>query len=171
VQIVMNQLASMLAPMLLAPKRGANHQRASRPVQLGLLAWALVGAFVCTGCGTGDRCSLRGVVKFNGELLPEGDVRLDPVNHPEAARASAHVEAGKFEISQGAGMLAGVYRVAVYAVRPTGRKVVSRESLNGRKIERIIQEEQYIPERYNRRSKLHIELVPGENEKELVLEE
>jgi len=167
----MKQLASMLAPLRLAPTPGAKHQQASRTVRLGLLASALMGAIVCTGCGTGDPCSLRGVVKFNGELLPEGDVRLDPVNHPEAARASAHIEAGEFEISQSAGMLAGVYRVAVYAVRPTGRKVLTREALNGRKIERIIEEEQYIPERYNRRSKLHIELAPGENEKELILEE
>ncbi|MDC0935917.1 hypothetical protein OAS39_06500 [Pirellulales bacterium] len=162
----MSRIPSKLAPML-----QANHQRLRRPVQLGLIAWALAAAIVCSGCGKGDPCSLRGVVNFNGELLPEGDIRLDPVNNPDAARAAAHIEAGKFEIARSAGMLAGTYRVAVYAVRPTGRKVLSREALNGRKIERIVEEEQYIPERYNRRSKLHIELSPGENEQEIELEE
>ena len=55
-------------------------------------------------------------------------------------------------------------------INPTGRKVLTREALNGRKIERIVEEEQYIPERYNRRSKLRIELAPGENKQEIKLE-
>jgi hypothetical protein len=140
-----------------------------RVVPVVVTAILLLG-LACQGCGSGDRCSLRGTVKYNGELLPEGDVRLDPVNNPDAARASAHIQNGQFEIPHDARMLAGTYRVAVWAVRPTGRKVLAREALHGGTIERVVEEEQYIPEHYNRRSTLRVELAPGENEKEFELE-
>ena len=133
-----------------------------------LLMIAVMG--LCLGCGQGGkRCSLKGTVRFAGELLPDGDIRLDPIQNPKAARASAHIENGQFEIPRKAGMLAGSYRVSAWAVRPTGRKVVSHETLHGQKIERVAEEEQYIPEHYNRRSQLHITLEPGENTKELNL--
>ena len=140
-----------------------------RAVPVVVTAILLLG-LACQGCGSGNRCSLRGTVKYNGELLPEGDVRLDPVNNPDAARASAHIQNGQFEILHDAGMLAGTYRVAVWAVRSTGRKVLAREALHGGKIEHVVEEEQYIPEKYNRRSTLRIELAPGENEMEIELE-
>lgn len=131
-------------------------------------AAAFLLALLCLGCGR-NACSLHGAVKYNGELLPDGNIRLDPIDNPDAARASALIQSGQFEIPREAGLISGKYRVAVWAVRPTGRKVVARESLHGETVQRIMEEEQYIPEQYNRRSTLHIELAPGENTQEIQL--
>jgi len=134
-----------------------------------LLVVCLALIVTSVGCGAGDPCWLKGTVKFDGELLPDGDVRLDPIGNPEAARAAAHIDNGQFEIPREAGMLAGTYRVAIYAVRETGKRVVTREALHGGKITKVEEEEQYIPEQFNRRSKLRVDLAPGENEREFAL--
>ena len=118
------------------------------------------------GCGS-DTCSLTGQVTFDGQPIPDGNIRLDPIEGATGPGGSAKIANGTYEIPEGNGMLAGKHRVLISATRATGR-MVRAENLDGgpSQVEQVVQ---YIPERYNRASELSLELEAGENTKDFNL--
>lgn len=123
------------------------------------------------GCGGSPPVSLKGNVSFASEAVNDGSIRLDPVDIPGAKPAASKIKAGTFEIPVDKGMLAGLYRVRIFGSRLTGRIEKPRENLYPNRPQRPqAQTESYIPERFNLRTTLSIELQPGDNEKDFVLE-
>ena len=123
------------------------------------------------GCGGSPPVSLTGNVSFAGETVSNGSIRLDPVDIPSAKPAASKIAAGQFEIPVDKGMLPGLYRVRIFGSRPTGRTEKPRENLYADRPQQPRAEtESYIPGRFNLRTTLSIELQPGDNEKDFVLE-
>ncbi len=128
--------------------------------------WSMVCALMAAcivGCGGGAACSLSGQITFDGQPVPDGNIRLNPVEGTPGVGGAAKIVNGAYEIAEGDGMLAGKHQVLISATRGTGR-MVRAENLDGgpSQTEYI---EQYIPTRYNRDTELELDLEPGENTK------
>lgn len=125
----------------------------------------IAGLFVLTlliGCGSqGAPCWVSGQVIFDGQPIPDGNLRMDPIEGTLGPGGSSAIKDGKYSIPQASGMLAGKYRVRGSATRATGR-MIRVETLDGGARERE-EIRQYIPDRYNQNSDVVIELAPGEN--------
>ncbi len=152
-----------------------------RTAMVGGLA---VGAFlVCclSGCGEGgSAASLSGTVKFDGEPIPDGSIRLLPSEGTPGDGASAKITDGSFSLS-GDTLKAGAHQVVIMAFRGTGQMIeeegaepedVGEDEASGEAAEagQVEEQEQYIPEKYNRTSQETIDLTPGENTKDFDLQ-
>lgn len=125
-----------------------------------MIVCALLAACI-VGCGGGAACSLSGQVTFDGQPIPDGNIRLNPIEGTPGVGGATKIVDGAYEIAEGDGMLAGKHEVLISATRGTGR-MVRAENLDGgpSQTEHI---EQYIPARYNHDTELELELKPGEN--------
>ena len=123
----------------------------------------------CAGCSEGKTASVSGTVTFAGKEIDNGALRFFPVEGTPGNGAGAEIKEGRFEITEEValqkGMMAGKYRVTVSASRKTGRKRKSPEG-DGSMVEEV---RSYIPEKYNLRSGLIVELEPGSNQHDLTL--
>ncbi len=132
------------------------------------MAYGLILLF-CIGCSEGELASVSGSVTFAGKEVPHGTLRFFPIEGTPGNGAGAEIKDGRFEIAeeiaQEKGMMAGKYRVSVSASRKTGRKRRNPEG-DGSMMEEV---KSYIPEKYNLRSGLIVELQSGTNEHDLSL--
>lgn len=130
--------------------------------------WASVlSCLILSGCGGASEAksaSLRGTVKFNGEPVPKGGIRLSTEDGTPGPGGISPIEDGHYEILEDSGMKAGKYLVVINAFKKTGRKIKVDEAGTERE-----EEKQYLPRRYNDDSKEHLELAPGENTKDFDL--
>jgi hypothetical protein len=112
---------------------------------------AALAAAVLTGCGTADPRSrsfeVSGTVTYNGRPLPDGDVTLIS-DDPTLAADGGKITAGRFRFLASAGRK----RVEVRA---------SREIPIPPGVVRDPRYEDYVPAKYNERSELSLEVVPG----------
>lgn len=118
----------------------------------------------CGGTPAGEPATVRGTVKFNGEPLPKGSIRLATEDGTPGPGGVSPIENGHYEISDDVGLKAGRYLVMINAFKKTGRKY--KVSDDGPERE---EEKQYLPRRYNDDSKEHLELTIGENTKDFDL--
>lgn len=126
-------------------------------------------ACIIAGCGGREVATVKGKVSFQGEPLASGAIRLDPIEGTEGPSGRSKIVNGEYQIGPDQALVPGKYRVAITAVKKTGRKVSAPEVLEGEPAE-IEEEVQYIPERYNVASELQITLQAGENTKDFNLE-
>jgi hypothetical protein len=110
------------------------------------------------GCGHGDpfeRTPIEGVVTLDGREVDGGIITFAPVS--QGAAATGPIVAGRFRLPQSEGPSPGPYRVEVYCVKPTGRKVPDSDN------PKVLIDEQanMIPPRYNVQSELKVEIPPG----------
>ena len=123
----------------------------------------------CVGCSEGETASVSGTVTFAGKEIADGALRFFPVGGTPGNGAGAEIKDGRFEITEeialAKGMMAGKYRITVSASRKTGRKRRSPEG-DGTTMDEV---RSYIPEKYNLRSGLIVELEPGSNQHDLTL--
>ena len=129
--------------------------------------WILVLSCVgLAGCSAGNSCSVSGQVTFDGQPLPEGNIKFDPSGDSAGAAGSAKIQDGRYEIPLDAGMQAGKFLVSVTANKKTGRTVKQFDSTTATMDEIV----QYIPDRYNVQSQLQVDLNSGENQQNFQLE-
>lgn len=130
------------------------------PRQFQFLALFLAFA----GCGSGKpAASVSGSVKYAGEVISAGSIRLDPVDAKGGKAVGTQIKDGKYEISLDAGLVEGEYLVAILGTRETGKSIAPAERLHGTPSTPIKETEQFIPEKYNANSKLKISLKAGAN--------
>ena len=151
-----------------------------------VLGGLVAGAFlVCclSGCGEGGTAAtLSGTVKFSGEPVPDGTIRLLPDEGVPGDGASSKITEGKYSLS-GDTLKAGSHQVVIMAFRGTGQMVEDEgaepEGVGGEEGEEIVdtgapvmieEKEQYIPDKYNRASAEKIDLTPGANSKDFDLQ-
>ena len=129
------------------------------------ISWwlSLLCCLSLTGCGAPapKSASLKGTVKFNGEPVPKGGIRLSTEDGTPGPGGLSPIEDGHYEIPDESGLKAGKYLVIINAYKKTGRKFKVDEAGTEKE-----EEKQYLPRRYNDDSKEHLELVPGENTKD-----
>jgi hypothetical protein len=110
---------------------------------------------VWCGCGNNDgRLAVSGNVKLDGKPLPEGSIEFLPIAGTGGPTAGATIEEGKYRIAAGRGLFAGQFRVKISAQRNTGRQAM--DPYRGVKYD---VQEQYLPARYNRKSRLEAVLT------------
>jgi hypothetical protein len=107
------------------------------------------------GCG-GDaqkRYRVSGTVTYKGLLLKAGSIDFQPEVSGQGQPAGTEIKDGRFEFSSANGLLPGKYKVAISAVggpapNPSG---------DGPAPPRIKE----LPDVYNSRTKLRVEVTPG----------
>lgn len=128
----------------------------------------MAAATFTPGCGSRGVSSVTGTVSFAGQPVEEGALRFFPVEGTQGDGAGATISQGTFEIGREARMRAGKYRVSITATRSTGRDIRNPEPLPGEPA-MVAEVVQYIPEQYNVRTTLEVELDGGENQTEFDL--
>lgn len=126
---------------------------------VGALAGLLA---VAAGCGGSSGLAVKGRVTLDGAPVENGSISFfAPGNGP---RAAAAVEGGEYVIPAAKGLTPGAYRVEVTWLKPTGRKIPSKDP--GMTADET---REAIPAKYNTASTLTADLSPGENVKDFPL--
>jgi len=131
------------------------------------LAWWFVAicVLVVTGCDkASSRFAIEGTVTLDGQPLSEGGIVFLPQQGTKGPMSGGEISNGKFFVSTDKGAFAGKFRVEVTASHKVGHK--EKDPLGN-----LVDEyEQYLPECYNRQSRLTAEITPsGPNHFEFTL--
>lgn len=125
-------------------------------------AWPWIvamGLAVIAGCGSSSdgyaRFPVEGKVLLDGQPLISGTIGF--IARGEGASASAEIADGSFRLGATDGLSPGGYRVEIFSLQPTGRKVPNADE-SGTLVDETTN---VIPERYNVRSELSAEIPPG----------
>jgi hypothetical protein len=120
---------------------------------------ALLSATSAGGCGGEDdgfeRFPVEGRVTLDGKDLESGTVNF--VADQNGPSESCEISAGRFQLPRDQGLSPGTYRVEVYSIKPTGRKVPDPDNPK-----QLIEERtNVVPPHYNINSKLKAEVPPA----------
>lgn len=134
----------------------AHRHPACRRRRLTLLS-TLAVALVASGCGSDGppRAPAAGNVTLDGQPLEWGAILFIPLPGTEGPKAAATIEAGAFRLSRDDGPVVGSHRIEIWSVVSPMRDIKQESPPESRDI----------PARYNRTSKLFVE-VTGEGPNE-----
>ena len=107
------------------------------------LRTALCGLLLCAACGQ-RTCQVSGTVTWEGQPIDDGTINLIPTD-PTVPAVSTRIVAGKYTITT----LPGAKKVEIWASRAVG-EFLPHMGMHAR--------EMYIPEEYNARSVLEVEV-------------
>jgi hypothetical protein len=126
----------------------------------------LLIAFVCVGCGSGQRSvHVSGDVSYKGQAVEEGEIAFVPLVPTPGPAASAAIRAGHYDIPAKDNLLAGgTYSVEVRGLRKARRKLADPLNPAGPALE---VQENYIPPEYNVRSRLKVTVATDASEQRL----
>jgi len=96
---------------------------------------------------------VSGTVRYNGKPIPDGRITFRPSDGKGGRTYSADIPRGKYALP---GIPVRTYRVEITATHP-GETVPGPD---GGEIDTVVQ---YLPAKYNRKSELRAEVVPGKN--------
>ncbi len=134
-----------------------------KPLWKQVNGWLVCGVFLLTaGCGAGDnlgRLEVKGTVNLSDGPLSRGRIAFLPIEDTPGPATGGPIENGQFHLSRQVGPVAGKHRVEIIATRPTGNQV-EEGSGSDNPDAKVAEIEQFIPEQYNLRSKLTVELTP-----------
>ncbi len=123
--------------------------------------------FTC-GCGPSgpEQFAISGQVTYDGQPVDNGDIGFIPGDGSAAKTVGADLVDGRYEVPAYEGPQAGKYKVVIFAERPNGRRVQADEGSD----EMIDQMEQYIPDQYNAKSTLSVEISSNREDLDFQLE-
>lgn len=123
-------------------------------IAAGICCLGLIPLLV--GCGDNGRPTVQGVVTLDGKPVENGSIAFKAVDG-KSPTVGAFISGGRFRQQVPAGSM----RVEITSSGRVGKKKV--RSLDGSPIEIDVLEEQ-IPEHYNRKSTLVLDVKPGVNQ-------
>lgn len=136
--------------------RARTRPRPRRLAPLAALAIACGAAWGCGGSGDGfAHFPVRGTVQLDGRPLKAGTITFTPEG--PGASGSAPVADGAFALEGADGLSPGAYRVEVYSVQPTGRKVANPDDPEVQ----VDETRNLVDRRYNVDSTLKAEIPAG----------
>jgi hypothetical protein len=117
----------------------------------------LVALLVLPGCGDKSTSQVSGLVKFDGQAIPEGAISFYPVDG-KTRTAGGQIKDGNYSVK---------VPVATMIVRISMPKVVGKKKLYNapNSPERPLTAEA-LPARYNSQSELKLDVTPGEMHKD-----
>ncbi len=125
----------------------------------GAVLLAVFLALTVGGCNGGG-LAVSGHVTVNGQPLElDGDIVFSPTT-PGNAAVQTDVVDGEYHFPASAGLTSGAYKVAISAMRDTGKRIPIDEGSK----EMIPSFAEYIPPEYNVRSTLTIEIDANRND-------
>lgn len=114
--------------------------------------WIVAAIVLMAGCGRGDgRRGLSGVVRLDGVAVDQGSISFAPVEGPVLTTAGAMIQGGRYTVPNGHGLMPGRYRVRVFWPQPQSDANPLEGRIGPPPLERI-------PERYNAKSELTVEV-------------
>ena len=112
---------------------------------------------IATGCG-GGFATIDGNVTFDGQPVEQGAIVFEPTDRMGAV-AGATIQNGKYRIGADSKMAPGSKTVRITAMRATGKKIkTGPPAPEDTLVDEILP---YIPARYNEKSQLTLQVVPG----------
>jgi len=118
-----------------------------------------------SGCGSGNIAAVNGTVMLDGEPVDGGLIIFQP---NEGQTAGAPIVNGKYSIAREPGAAVGVNQVKITWLRNTGKKWSPPPPVPAGTL--VDEQKEAIPEIYNKKSTLSVELRRGRNEKDFHLE-
>jgi hypothetical protein len=119
---------------------------------------AVIG--VAPGCGSADglnRQPVSGTVKIDGVPLDKGVVVFFPIDESKiSVYASGDIKDGRFAIKSSKGPVPGIYTVSFSSLREVPLEKDGREPGQP-----LFQEVETIPEKFNTKTKLKVEINEG----------
>lgn len=105
------------------------------------------------GCGGGPRrVEVRGKVSYDGRPIEEGEIRFVPATADMGALSGASISNGTYELAGAGAVPAGRHRVEITAYRPVPDHQPDPNLP-------FVPKEQYLPDKYNRRTILEYEVL------------
>lgn len=147
-------------------------------VRLAAVGCCLTVLCSVPGCGgsAAGRSAVQGTVKFDGQPVSQGVIAFIPTGATRGPSTGAEIKAGKYQILADQGPVLGPHRVEITATRaggatevkglgqgggPSGGGPSGGGPSGGGSAAKI---EMYIPEQYNKQSKLEFVIKAGRNE-------
>ncbi|MCA9006963.1 MAG: hypothetical protein KDA70_16925 [Planctomycetaceae bacterium] len=130
-------------------------------------------SLILMGCGSEQdftRAAVRGIVKLDGDPLPEGVIRFIPAEDNKGPQASITIHNGIFSIGKDFGPLVGTNRIEIISTddggfAPDDEQAIEKIKAAGIKRIKVVK----VPPQYNRRSTLS-KSVTSEGENDFVFE-
>lgn len=149
-----------------AMKRSVTRPGWQRLVCGGVLA--LVTGMSC-GCGSNGppRVEISGTVTWEGMPLESGTISFIPEGDQPGPMAGARIEQGEYQIRADQGPTLGEHRVEIQAWQTSGEKKVAGVggATTGPSAGGVVETmTMYIPEHYNKKSTLHVTIMPDANQ-------
>jgi hypothetical protein len=119
------------------------------PGSIGLLGVLVaLGVVGCSQNSGPEKVVVSGTVKFDGELIPNGEILFYPIDGTQGSVSGGPIKAGQYTAKGRGGVVVGRHRVEIRAFRASGRKMSAAEAVEGGPAE------QYLPLQYNSYSEL-----------------
>ena len=130
------------------------------PVSIAILVAAIIG------CGETrpEGAHVAGMVTLDGAPISQATIVFRPLEQMVGKSIECQVVDGKYEVKQESGVF-GTHRVEIYAHRTVGKPRAAGQEFAlppGQLPPR--NDVQYLPEIYNRQSRLTFDIQPGENQ-------
>jgi hypothetical protein len=109
---------------------------------------------ILTGCGPESRLSIGGTVKVGGKPIEKGGIEFVPLDpNSKGFRVGSELTNGAYSLDATRGPYPGNYRVEIFWLKPTGKKVSSGG-------EAMVDEyDNVLPPKYNSKSELTAEIT------------
>jgi hypothetical protein len=125
---------------------------------------AVLALAIAAGCGGEKgppRVAVSGSVSLDGQPLSSGVIRFLPTGDTRGPAAAAVIKEGVYELSQSEGPIVGTHRVEIEAADYFGF-AIDDEAAFAQNVEKKPSRalKNPVPEIYNRRSTLSVEVVP-----------
>jgi|SRR5262245_50751999 len=119
---------------------------------------AVVLLLALAGCSDGPaRSVVTGKVTYKGQPVAKGQIRFLIADRPTAM---GQIENGTYRIDHLGGVPVGTGKVEIEAFEDTGKAVFT-----GPTGEKVFEARQILPEKYNTKTELTVEIKKGTNEK------
>jgi hypothetical protein len=124
--------------------------------ELSMKALAIIALISLSGCGSDkQRFPIEGEITFNGQAVKEGSIQFHPLAPSEGFLEGAIIQAGRYKIPADKGLLAGKYQVLISSPDYKGKKPDPNEAPGA-----VYQARELLPEIYNTKSTLTVEVLP-----------
>jgi len=136
----------------------------SLPMRVRYFFPALLFGFAAIGCteSSGGREAVSGTITLDGKPLDQGVISFIPYDPDAPTRASAAIENGSYAIPKAQGLAPGKYKVAISS--PDGKTpAATPDALPGPSGN--FASKQRIPDKFNEKSTLEVEVKQGTSNK------
>lgn len=132
---------------------------------------ALILSLSCvlvSGCGSDgpQRFSVGGQLTYDGQPVTTGTIGFIPLQASAGEAVAREIVDGRYEFPRYEGPQAGSYKVVIYAERPSGRKLQADEG-SSEMVDELVQ---YIPEIYNVKTTLSVDVSGDRDDLNFLLE-
>jgi hypothetical protein len=125
-----------------------------------LVLWVIPLIVGCNSHRGAERGAISGTVKLDGAPIEQGSILFTPIEGTRGSVAGGEIVNGRYQLTLKKGPAVGWNRVEVRALRKTGKMV---PKAFGRPGEMVPERAEAVPPKFNTKSKLKVEIKPGEN--------